>query len=158
MKYLTILILIFCSIASAQPACTSSSIVGTYVVSYMGWLTTQAPNAAPVTVSGGIFGVVSIGYDGKLSGAAAIAGMGPVVDYVVTGAVDINSDCTGSLRLSGKVRATNQPGMPYEVDRFVFLPDLGECRLIITDMGAGVYPALLGTWKRISPMPNAAKW
>jgi len=158
MKYVTILTLILCSMAGAQPVCTANSLVGTYVVSYFGWLTIAMPNAAPITGSGMIFGIISIGYDGKMTGAAAISGSGPVTDYDVTGTIQVNADCTGSLRLTGKARGTNQQPMPNELDRFVFLPETGEARAIISDMGPGLYPALMGTWKRISSMPNAAKW
>lgn len=158
MKRIVLLMAVLCAVAAAQPVCSLYSVAGTYVTSYMGWLTMTAPNAPPVTASGGIFGVTSIDYDGTVSGVGAVAGMGPVTDYVVSGTLTIKPDCTGTIKMTGKPKGSSGPSTSTEVDRFVFLPELGEIRLLIWDMGPGSYPAIFGNWKRMSRTPNAAQW
>jgi len=49
MKRVVLLMAVLCTVAAAQPTCSLYSVAGTYVVSYMGWLTMAVPNAAPVT-------------------------------------------------------------------------------------------------------------
>ena len=154
MKRIVLLMAVLCAVAAAQPTCSLYSVVGTYVTSYMGWLTMAVPNAPPTTVSGGIFGVMSIDYDGTISGAAAISGLGPVTDYVTSGTLTIKPDCTGTMKLTSKPKGTSAPAGQVETDRFVFLPDVGEIHTVIWDMGPGMYPALLGAWKRMSRTPR----
>ncbi|MCX6638099.1 MAG: hypothetical protein NT090_23835 [Acidobacteria bacterium] len=157
MKRFILLVLVLCAVAAAQPTCGLESIRGTYAVSYLGWLTIAQPGAAPVTMSGTILGVMSIGADGKLSGVGAVAGMGPVTDYDVWGTVEIKSDCTGTMRMRVKPKGGQDKG-EIEIDRFIFLPEEKVILTTIVDMGPGLYPAMLGTWKRISTYPNAANW
>jgi hypothetical protein len=45
-----------------------------------------------------------------------------------------------------------------EVDRFIFDREGSTLLTAVVDMGPGYYPAMLGTWKRIAPFPNAASW
>ncbi len=155
MKRLILLVLVLSAVAAAQPTCGPESIRGTYAVSYLGWLTITQPGAAPVTMSGTILGVLSIGSDGKLSGVAAVAGLGPVTDYDTWGTVEIKSDCTGTMRLKFKHKGGSEA---TEIDRFIFLVEEKTILTTVVDMGPGLYPAMLGTWKRISPVPNAANW
>ncbi|SPE35304.1 exported hypothetical protein [Candidatus Sulfopaludibacter sp. SbA6] len=158
MKRIVLLMVVLCAVAAAQPTCYTSSVAGTYVISYMGWLTMAVPGAAPMTASGGIFGVMSIDYDGTVSGTGAVSGLGPVTDYVTSGTLTIKPDCTGAIKMTSKPKGTSGPATEVEVDRFVFLPDVGEIHAVVWNMGPGVYPALLGTWKRMSRTPYAAQW
>ena len=64
MKRVILLVLMLSAVAAAQINCTMTSIVGTYAVSYIGWVTMVVPNAAPAMFSGTIVGVISIDYDG----------------------------------------------------------------------------------------------
>lgn len=157
MKQLLVSVLMFGAVAAAQQPCNTNMMVGTYIKSYSGWVTMEQPGAAPFTFFGSIFGVVSIDYAGKITGAGAISGFGPVTDYEVTGTVEIKPDCTGTIRQASKPKGSTGSGTP-EVHRFVFIP--GERRILATivDMGPGMYPAVLGEWKYISPTPNAATW
>jgi hypothetical protein len=155
MKRFMLLVLVLCAAAAAQPTCGPESIRGTYAVSYLGWMTFAQPGAAPVTMPGTVLGVMSIGTDGKLSGVVAVAGLGPVSDYDTSGAVEIKSDCTGTMRMKFKHKGGSEA---TEIDRFVFLAEEKVILTTVVDMGAGTYPAMLGTWKRISPYPNAANW
>ncbi len=157
MKRLALLIPLLCSAAAAQLNCTLHSIAGTYSVSYLGWLTMQQPGGTSVTLPGTILGVVSIGYDGKLSGVTAVAGLGPVVDYEVIGTTELKSDCTGTLRLQVRPKGSTR-AYETEIDRFVIDPDAKTLLAIMSDLGPGVYPVVLGTWKRLSPVPNSANW
>jgi hypothetical protein len=144
------------AVAAAQINCTMTSIVGTYAVSYIGWVTMVVPNAAPATFSGTIVGVMSIGYDGKLTGGSAVSGLGPVADYDSSGTVEIKSDCTGTFRFTSKPRAAG--AAEPETDRFVFISSDRTFFVTVVDLGSGMYPAMAGTWKLISPVPNAANW
>jgi hypothetical protein len=155
MKRFILLVLVLCAVAAAQPTCGPESIRGTYAVSYLGWTTFTQPGAAPVTTSGTILGVLSIGSDGKLSGVVAVAGLGPVSDYDTWGIVEIKSDCTGTMRIKFKHKGGSEA---TEIERFIFLAEEKTILTTVVDMGPGVYPALLGTWKRISTYPNAASW
>ncbi len=156
MKRFILLILALSAVAAAQPNCSLDSIRGTYAVSYIGWVTITLPGVPPVTTPGTILGVVSIGFDGQLSGGGAVSGFGPVTDYDISGTVEIKPDCTGTLRLKSKPRSGGPAGT--EVDRFVFNPNEKTLLVTIVDLGPGVYPAVLGTWKRITAAPNAVNW
>jgi hypothetical protein len=155
MKRIVLLVLVFCCSALAQ--CTTDSVAGTYAVSYIGWVTMVMPDLSMETASGGIVGIISVKSDGTVAGKASVAGFGPVTDYAVAGTVEIKSNCTGTIRLTGQSAAGGGPPM-LEVDRFVLLPPGNELLVIITDMGPGVYPAVIGTWKRMSFLPNFAAW
>ena len=156
MKRLILLMLVALAVASAQPNCSLQTLRGTYAVSYWGIIQVMQPGAAPAAVSGGIVGAISIGYDGTVSGAAAVSGMGPVTDYEVGGTAQVNPDCTGKLSLKVRPKGTQQWGT--ETDRFVFDPDTKTLLVIIVDLGPGVIPAVQGTWKQISSVPNTVSW
>ena len=155
MKRLILLIPVLCAVAAAQVNCNMSALAGTYAVSYIGWVT-MVQGTSSMTFPGTIVGVISIGHDGKLSGGGAVAGFGPVTDYDISGTVELGSDCTGTLRMKSKPRAGGTA--EAEVDRFVFIPDDKMLFATIVDMGPAVYPAVIGTWKRITPVPNASNW
>jgi hypothetical protein len=152
MKRLTMLMLVAFAAAIAQPNCSKE---GTYAVSYYGTMQIMQPGAAsPMTATGGIVGVISIGYDGAISGVAAVSGFGPVTDYEVAGTAQ--PGCAGKLSL--KVRPKGATEWKTEIDRFVLDPDGKTLFVIIVDFGPGVYPAIQGTWKRISDLPYAVSW
>ena len=156
MKRVILLVLVLSAVAAAQTNCNPGAITGTYAVSYIGWVTMVLPGAAPTTFSGTIVGAISIGYDGKLSGGAAVSGLGPVADYDISGTAEIKPDCTGTLRMKSKPRAGG--AAEPETDRFVFISGDKTLFVTIVDLGPGMYPAMAGTWKQISPVPNAAAW
>ncbi|MGA2271544.1 MAG: hypothetical protein ABSH44_24025 [Bryobacteraceae bacterium] len=156
MKRVILLVLVLSAVAAAQTTCTLNSVAGTYAVSYIGWVTMVLPDAAPVMFSGTIVGVISIGWDGKLSGGAAVSGLGPVADYDISGTAEIKSDCTGTLRMKSKPRAGG--AAEPETDRFVFISSDRTLFATVVDLGPGMYPAMAGTWKQISPVPNTATW
>jgi hypothetical protein len=156
MKRFILLILALSAVAAAQPSCSLDSIRGTYAVSYIGWVTITQPGAPPVTTPGTILGVVAISLDGQLSGGGAVSGFGPVTDYDISGTIEIKPDCTGTMRLKSKPKSGGPVGT--EIDRFVFNPNEKTVLATIVDLGPGVYPAVLGTWKRIPAALNAGTW
>src|ERR1035437_9417777 len=90
MKRLTMLMLVAFAAAIAQPNCSMDismdMLQGTYAVSYYGTMQIMQPGAAsPMTATGGIVGVISIGYDGAISGGGGGARVGPVTGYEVGG-------------------------------------------------------------------------
>jgi hypothetical protein len=86
----------------------------------------------------------------------AVSGLGPVADYDISGTVELKADCTGTLRLKSKPRAGG--AAESEVDRFIFIPGDKSFIVTVADLGPGVYPAVSGTFKQISPMPGTASW
>lgn len=151
---LTLLTLAASALAAAQQVCRLDTIRGTYAISVSGWTTIVQP---PMTVFGTILGVVSIDWDGKISGAGAVSGLGPVTDYEVAGTAKIGPECTGTLTMKVRPKGTAQY-IGIETDRFVLDPDGKTLLTTVVDMGPGYYPSMLGVWKRISREPNAASW
>jgi len=137
MKRLWFLLPVAWAVASAQPTCDLNSIRGTYAVSYYGTMTILQPGAPPTTATGGIVGVVSIGYDGTLSGYAAVSGLGPVADYEVLGTVRFTSNCVGQITQKGRAKGTTEWTLT-ETDRFIFDLETNTFTAIIWDMGPGV--------------------
>jgi hypothetical protein len=161
MKRVILLVLVLSAMAAAQTTCTLSSIVGTYAVSYIGWVSLAQPGGTMVTLPGTIVGVISIGYDGKLSGGGttSMAGMGPAADWDISGTATVNSDCSGTLKMTPKPRAGGPAGS--QTDRFVFNSYDRSLLTTIVDLAQGqvvFYPAIVGTWKQVSAVPNTAAW
>ena len=161
MKRVILLILVLSAVAAAQTTCTLTSIAGTYAVSYIGWASMAGPGGTMLTLPGTIVGVISIGYDGKLSGGGttSMAGMGPAADWDISGTATVNSDCSGTLKMTPKPRAGGPAGS--QTDRFVFNSHDRSLLTTIVDLAQGqvvFYPAIVGTWKQVSAMPNAAAW
>ena len=157
MKRLMLLIPMALAAAMAQPRCSIMDLKGTYAVSYSGWVGV-AMAGAPPPVYATIFGVVSIGYDSSINGGATltVAGVG-ATDYVVPGTVTLNDDCTGKLNLTPYPKG-NPKAAGNETDRFVFDMNTKTIMLTIVANANGVASASLGSWKQISPQPNAASW
>ena len=158
MKRAVFLVLVLSAVAAAQTTCTLTSIAGTYAVSYIGWASMAGPGGTMLTLPGTIVGVISIGYDGKLSGGGttSMAGMGPTADYDIAGTATVNADCTGTLKMQPKPRAGGPAGT--ETDRFIFNPVDKSMFTTIVDLGATTSPAISSIWKQISPVPKAAAW
>jgi len=161
MKRLIVLILMLSAVAAAQVTCTLDSIRGTYAVSYIGWVSLAQPGGTMVTLPGTIVGVISIGYGGGLSGGGttSMAGMGPTVDWDISGTATVNSDCSGTLKMTPKPRAGGPAGT--QTDRFVFNSHDRSLLTTIVDLAQGgqvFYPAIVGTWKQVSALPNVAAW
>ena len=86
-----------------------------------------------------------------------MSGFGPVTDYEVAGTAQVNADCTGEISLKVRPKGTTD-WTGTEVDRFVFDVEGKTLVVIIVDFGPGVYPAVQGTWRKISRSPGAANW
>lgn len=155
MKRLLLLAPMALAMAWAQPYCSMDTLRGTYVVSYYGATIFMQQGAAPATTTGGIVGVVSIGYDGSVAGIELVSGIGPVSDWEVAGTIQLTGNCTGAISL--KVKPKGAPNwVAAEVDRFVADPEGKALTVIMVDIGPGIYPAVQGTWKKISAAPDAA--
>lgn len=160
MRRFMLLLAMSIAVAAAQPNCSTMTIRGTYAVSEYGNLM-MMQETTPMTLTGGIVGVVSIGFDGAISGAAAVSGLGPVLEYEVQGNVQFTSNCTGKLLLQGRLAGTKVWTL-QETDQFVVDPD-GKTLVVIqvqlAEQGQPpLYPAMQGTWKQITPVPNAVIW
>ena len=161
MKRLMLLTLALCPVLAAQPQCTVGMLSGTYAVSYDGWaLMPQQGSPLPLTVPGVILGVVSISYDGTLSGGETVIIAGQTTEYEVTGSVAVNSDCTGSMRILVKVKGSTDKPVPTS-ERFVALV-AGQDREIRTTIlnspSATIGAMALGVWKRMTNTPGSANW
>ena len=158
MKRLVLLTLFLGSVAAtAQSNCTMQNLAGTYAISYSGYLA-YTFEGAPPPVYGTIFGVVSVGFDGTISGGATMNVIGyPSAEYAVPGQVILNADCTGTLNLQPYVKGFPESA-ETEIDRFVFNKTSHTMMLTVVSAGEGLSTASLGTWNQISPVPNAATW
>ncbi len=149
MKRLMVTMLMACAAAMAQPECSLQTLRGTYVVSYTGVIST--PGGSPYIT---LFGVVSIdpAASQQVSGGVTVTGLGPTAMFIPTaGTVQINSDCTGVLRLGSPGTA------PTEIDQFIYDADSKSLVATAVKIAAGGI-ASLGRWKKIFPMPYAATW
>ncbi|MFB3778101.1 MAG: hypothetical protein ACE141_10835 [Bryobacteraceae bacterium] len=164
MKRLFLLILTACAVVAAQPVCSVLTVRGTYAVSYDGWaLMPQPGSPLPLAVPGVILGVVSIGHDGKLSGAETVIIGGQATEYDIAGSIDIKPDCTGTLRTFTKLRGSADKPSPV-TERFVVLVkgtwgEEVDIRTTIVEMPGSLVGAMgLGIWRRMTSMPGSANW
>lgn len=163
MKRLLIPVFALCGVLAAQPQCTIGTVRGTYAVSYAsGWaLMPQQGSALPLALPGVILGVVSIGYDSTLSGGETVIIAGQAKEYDISGTVEINSDCTGTLRILTKEKGVPGPAMPV-VERFVAVSGHSqelELQTIIMPMAASPVGAMsVGSWKRMTVTSGTAGW
>jgi hypothetical protein len=160
MKRVILLLSALCSLLAGEPNCRIESIRGTYLVSSVGWALMPQPGAPlPMTVPGVIMGVVSIGYDGTLSGTESVMVAGHLVDYeVTTGSVSINPDCTGTINMSIRPKGTKDHLNPV-TERFVFLVDSQEIHSMAMNSPDATVGAMgLGTWRLIARTPDWASW
>ena len=160
-----IIALFVCTTAAAQtpasrlPECSLPNLVGTYAVTYQGWLAVPVPNAPPTQIPGAIMGVQSISSTGAITGnVTAIFPSGKAVHELTPGSVvAVKPDCTGTLTLLPRKKGTSDTPLK-ETHRFVYLRESGELVTIMDEREGGVIPMMLGSWKRMASWPNAADW
>jgi len=166
MKRFAIILLLMGGTTAAQmpsarmPECSLHMLKGTYVVSYQGWMYLPEGGGYPaMQVPGVIMGVRSIGAAGVITGnATVILPFGKAVYETTEGSfAAVNPDCTGTLIRYGRVRGSSDPPS-REVDRFVYLRETGELLVIKDELEWGTIPMVLGSWKRMSNMPDQAQW
>ena len=110
--------------------CNLSMMLGTYAVSYQGTLAAPQPAGPPAMLPGFILGVLSINYDGTISGGATINVGGEMAEYEGTGTIELKRGCSGTITLRMGVKGIAGPPSE-EVDRFVFLPTERELRVMM---------------------------
>lgn len=164
MKRIMMLVLAWCPVLAAQPQCSVVDVRGTCAVAYdNGWaLMPQQGSPLPLTVPGVILGVVSIGYDGTLTGGETVIIAGLAQEYDISGSVTINSDCTGTFQILTKLKGSSDKPAPVK-ERFVAMVGVPggqlEIRTTILNMpGSPVGAMANGVWKRFSPTPRSASW
>ena len=166
MKRLALVLLLVGGTAAAQmptvrmPECNLRMLQGTYAISYQGWLYFPAGGGYPeMQVPGVILGVRSIASTGVITGdATVILPFGKAVYETTEGSfAAVNPDCTGTLTRFGRVKGSSDPPSK-EVDRFVFLRETGELVVIKEELEWGTIPMVLGSWKRMSNVPDQAQW
>jgi hypothetical protein len=100
-----------------------------------------------------ILGLISIdpSKSTQLSGGITFTGFGPTAMFIpASGTVEVNADCTGTLRLA------NASG-ESEVDQFIYDQDSKSLQATVIRIALGNVAAL-GKWKKISPIPGVATW
>ena len=144
---------------AALSRCDAFHLQGTYAATYLGWLAFAMPDGSSLQVSGVIMGVLSVGPTGVLTGNVTVSTqMGKAVWETMEGStVAINADCTGTITTYSRVKGTSDPAQK-EIDRFVMIRDAGELVVMIDDLGPGVIPMCLGSWKKIASWPDRAEW
>jgi hypothetical protein len=121
---------------------------GTYLVSYVGFIATQTE-----TTYGTLLGVISIdpSKTPSISGGVTFTGFGPARLVPTVGTVEVSADCTGTIKLG------NPDSGAGEVDQFFYDRDSKTLHVTAVRVMLGNI-ASLGTWKQISPMPGMVTW
>lgn len=131
-------------------------LTGTYLISYQGSVLIPTGSGLPAELPGVMLGIISIDSKGNLSGSVTVIGT-QVEEFDIAGEVTLSGCCAGTVHLAPTSRLTGIVESKYE--RFVFLYKEKELRTIMVDAGVpGVTPLILGTWKQMSPVPNAATY
>jgi len=136
--------------ATVEPVqCSSSSVHGVYAVTYQGtYMMPQADGSQSVAMPALTVALISVDYDGQLTGRGTMTLAGNPLDYQADGHLDVNTDCSALAQMSV------QSGM---------LADQGKAWIAVLDGGNELWavqiesavakPVTSGTWKRISPIP-----
>jgi len=147
-----------CSALPAQVQCSSQSLRGNWSVSMLGWAIPTAPGpwgAADQTVPIVGLGVAVIDHTGKVTGPGTAVMAGVIFDYELAGTVEVNSDCTGLVKYSLKIKGF--PNLPGYIERFVLDPARQEM-VSVSVQSPISKPMWITTWKRISPVAAPVAW
>jgi hypothetical protein len=142
----------------AQPQCSILSLRGTWSSVGQGTAIMTVPGLWPVGSTQNVVGLSAavIDYSGRLSGPGTIIVGGVVLDYEMTGTMEITADCTGIMRYSVKVKGFPE-ALPGYVERFVFDPKRDELISVPTQSPISK-PGWVNTMKRISASVAAVQW
>jgi hypothetical protein len=147
-----------CSALPAQVQCSSQSLRGNWSTSSLGWAipTAEGPwGAAGQTLPIVGLGVATIDHAGKMTGPGTAVMAGLVFDYEMAGTVEVNSDCTGLLKYSLKMKGF--PNLPGYIERFVLDPARQEM-VSVSVQSPISKPMWVATWRRISPVAAPVAW
>lgn len=134
--------------------CSPADVHGIYAVTYQGtYMMLQRDAPQPVPVPGSTIALVSIDYQGQLSGHGTISMAGDARESpTVGGNVDVKSDCSAVVQMSVRTG---------------IMPDMGKSWMVVLEGGNELWaiqtessvakPIVTGTWKRISPIPSTAQ-
>ena len=123
----------------AQPTnCTIDNVVGTYALAYQGTVMVPASGSQPSAVLAAGLGLLSINWQGTISGPAYATMGGKLSTSTMAGTMRVNSDCTGSIDWGAGSTAT-----------FVIIDQGNELNSMMLTAG-GMGPVIYGTWKKIS--------
>jgi hypothetical protein len=89
-------------------ACSTATIRGTYSVTCTGFVS-PAPGAPQMPAS--VLGTVTTAWNGGVTGATKMSVGGTIVNQTVTGTVNVNSDCTGSVSYAQKLNGQPAPNL-----------------------------------------------
>lgn len=161
MRYIVCAVLLavwLCSALPAQPQCSSQSLRGTWSVSMLGWAipTADGPwGTANQTLPIVGLGVAIIDHTGKMTGPGTAVMAGVIFDYELAGTVEVNSDCTGLMKYSLKIKGF--PNLPGYIERFVL--DVNRQEMVSVSLQSPISkPMWLTTWKRTSPVAAPVAW
>jgi hypothetical protein len=124
----------------------------------LGWAipTAEGPwGAAGQTLPIVGLGVATIDHAGKMTGPGTAVMAGLVFDYEMAGTVEVNSDCTGLLKYSLKMKGF--PNLPGYIERFVLDPARQEM-VSVSVQSPISKPMWVATWRRISPVAAPVAW
>lgn len=140
--------------STIDPAqCSPADVHGIYAVTYQGTYMMPQPDASQLLPAPALtIAIVSIDYQGQLSGHGTISVAGNAMDYTVGGQVGVNPDCSATAQMSIQSGPLADQGKSWMV-----VLDGGSELWAIQTEGALEKPVAIGTWKRISPIPAAAQ-
>ncbi|MEK7407073.1 MAG: hypothetical protein AAB225_18530 [Acidobacteriota bacterium] len=146
-----------CSALPAQGECGLHSVRGTWAMTALGWATPlQTPEAGPVPIV--MIGVAVIDHTGRMTGPGTAVWGGQVLDYeLVDGTVQVNADCTGTLKYGVKLKGAPAPVPGQYIERMIIIPEKHEMASVSVQSPLSK-PMWLTTAKRISPAPAPVTW
>ena len=153
-----LLIVWLCFALPAQVQCSSQNLRGNWSMSLSGWAvpTAEGPWGAAnqmLPIVG--LGVASIDNAGKMTGPGTHVLAGLVFDLEFAGTVEVNSDCTGLLKYSIKIKGF--PNLPGCIEQFVFDPVRQEM-VSVSIQSPISKPMWVATWKRINSVQSPVAW
>jgi len=96
------------ALAQTGAACTAATTRGTYSVMCTGYMSPAAgAPQVPITVLGTVVG----DFSGTFTGTAKVSLGGTIVDQTVSGVIQANSDCTGSISYAQKINGQPAPNL-----------------------------------------------
>jgi hypothetical protein len=146
------------SILKAQPQCGIEQLRGNWSAVSVGWATMTAPGPWTVGQTLPVAGIAVLAIDqtGKFSGPGSIVVNGLALDYEMTGAVEMSSDCTGVIRYSVKLKGSADV-LPGYVERFVL--DRNQQQLTSISIQTPISkPTWTTTMRHIANPPSRVAW
>jgi hypothetical protein len=147
-------------ISPGDPQCSSDTVRGAYGGHWEGIVLMDVPGQAqPAPVPAVFIGSAAIDPQGRVTGSYTISLGGEVMEVnVVNSTIQVNPDCTGTLRFTLQPDNSPQP-LPVQLIEEIVVLDNGDELVGITTQGLLGKPTIgLSGMKRLSMLPVQPVW